>query len=502
MSILIIRTNTLQATPVLIRDMGIIIPASGGNETFYSADGADEINYIAQAGVSNDLKILIADNAFGANGSTLIIDYTPTDNPTEVEEVEDTRVLQASVGPTGPTGNDGQTGQTGADGSTGATGNDGQTGATGPTGGDGQTGSTGSTGPTGPDGQTGSTGPTGGDGQTGSTGPTGPTGAAGQTGSTGSTGAPGAGSNCATYQYDATTTDGDPGSGFFRLNNGSLGSVTEAYIDILDGAGVDISSFLLSLGVAGNTLYVQDQADPQRFGLYSIGADAVLVGGGTGYIRISSLTVIDSNSALIASNDTALCFAVKGEVGQTGSTGPTGADGQTGSAGPTGSTGPTGQTGSTGPTGADGPTGSTGPTGFTGPTGQTGAVGATGGFGIQQATDTVTTTKTGITYSTISGLSITVSETGNYYAVASGSASVDKNSRQVWVAIFNNGTIIDESRRELGGQAGNVGNIKCETGVFAVTAGQTVDVQWRLNSAATNPQATMFERTLTLIRVV
>jgi len=187
---------------------------------------------------------------------------------------------------------------------------------------------------------------------------TGPTGSTGYTGYTGSTGASGGGSQCTSYNYDDDTTDSDPGSGKFRLNNTDLSLATASYIDVINGAGVDVTNFLLTLAITGNTFYVQNQEDASRFAIYLINTDAVLVGGPTGYIRIPSLTVIDNGNSLLDERETALCLGIKGATGPTGPTGPTGSIGNIGS---TGFTGPTGDIGA-------GFTGPTGYTGFTGPT--------------------------------------------------------------------------------------------------------------------------------------
>lgn len=70
-------------------------------------------------------------------------------------------------------------------------------------------------------------------GDKGDTGATGATGAAGATGATGATG-PNTGYD---YAWDTGTTDANPGSGNFRVNNATLGSATFAYISKTDRAG-------------------------------------------------------------------------------------------------------------------------------------------------------------------------------------------------------------------------------------------------------------------------
>jgi hypothetical protein len=193
------------------------------------------------------------------------------------------------------------------------------------------------TGPTGPSGPTGSTG-------AGATGPTGPTGV---------TGTDGGGPNCTLFRFSTTTTDADPGAGRVRLNNATQASATQAYIDNLNDNSIDVSTFLLTLGKAGSTLYLQDQSDASKFHLFSVDADAV---DATGYVRFPTISIIDSGSDLSNNAKIIVCISNVGATGPTGSAGATGPTGPTGAGptGPTGSAGATGPTGSTGATGAGG----------------------------------------------------------------------------------------------------------------------------------------------------
>lgn len=67
MPTLIITTNASQATPVTIPDMGVIIPDSGGSDTFTDSQDLED------ARLSGDLRALATDDAFGAGSSTLIL---------------------------------------------------------------------------------------------------------------------------------------------------------------------------------------------------------------------------------------------------------------------------------------------------------------------------------------------------------------------------------------------------------------------------------------------
>ena len=165
-----------------------------------------------------------------------------------------------SPGPTGPTGPTGAastvagpTGPTGPAGS--ASTAAGPTGPTGPTGAvstvSGPTGPTGSagaastiagpTGPTGAAGPTGPTGPTGANGAgstvAGPTGPTGPTGASGSSGAQGDKGG-------LRYNFSSSVTDSDPGTGVYRYNNATIGSVTQIFMSKSDQGAVSMAGYI------------------------------------------------------------------------------------------------------------------------------------------------------------------------------------------------------------------------------------------------------------------
>ena len=62
-----------------------------------------------------------------------------------------------------------------------------------------------------------------------------------------------AGGDSAMFQYSTTTTDADPGAGKFRLNNATISSATEMYIDDLEYNGTDVSAWVQSWDdVSGN----------------------------------------------------------------------------------------------------------------------------------------------------------------------------------------------------------------------------------------------------------
>jgi len=62
-----------------------------------------------------------------------------------------------------------------------------------------------------------------------------------------------AGGDSAMFQYSTTTADADPGAGFFRLNNATIASATEMYIDDLEYNGTDVTAWVQSWDdVTGN----------------------------------------------------------------------------------------------------------------------------------------------------------------------------------------------------------------------------------------------------------
>jgi hypothetical protein len=307
----------------------------------------------------------------------------------------------------------------------------------------GPTGSQGIQGVTGPTGATGALGPTGPEG--GPTGPTGPTGASitGPTGDTGPTGATGPRS-FPTFRFSSSTVDEDPGTGQFRLNNATVASASQLFINKTSFTfAADFSSWISSWDDSTTssdrgTLFISTTSGAIRTVL-KVTSDVVVSGD---YFKVPISYI--SGAIPLASSSYTIEFSRTGDLGDTGPTGPTstapGPTGPTGATGATGVTGPTGATGAqaypvnflgsvadfaslpTGPTADDsyltldtgdvyfwdgaawddlgpilGPTGPQGPTGPTGPTGAastvtgpTGSEGPTGPTGPTGAASTVT----------------------------------------------------------------------------------------------------------------
>lgn len=190
MSTLIIKTNVSQVTDILIRDMGTLVPNSGGNITITILTDLDN------ARLSQDLITLATDNAYGVNNSTLILNNGTVD----ISQAQVASFLAQVSGIQGDTGISGITGLLGLTGFQGLTGLQGQTGLQGITG----------------IGNTGFQGYTGLSGLTGIQGITGLGGAAGADGADGVQGITGIGIITPYYEATATgtttTTSGSPGA--------------------------------------------------------------------------------------------------------------------------------------------------------------------------------------------------------------------------------------------------------------------------------------------------
>ena len=209
------------------------------------------------------------------------------------------------------------------------------------------------------EGPTGSTGPQGSASNTGATGPTGSTGVTGPQGVTGPSGSMGPYTGFAkAYNFDTTTTAGDPGAGKLRLsrawNDQTPGTVT-IYADVNDADGRESSGWfnaMLTYGSAGyyGSINLQVRTDASRRWLGQI----TNVTNSSGYY---TLTTTYSDYDNVAYNGEQLIVTFTG-AGRQGVTGPEG--------------GPTGMTGATGATGTEGATGATGATGIQGDTGATG----------------------------------------------------------------------------------------------------------------------------------
>jgi hypothetical protein len=71
------------------------------------------------------------------------------------------------------------------------------------------------------------------------------------------------------WTFDTTTTAADPGSGNFRMNNATPGSVTALYVDSLNANGLDMDNFL-GLVQIGDDIYIQQGNDATRALIFTV----------------------------------------------------------------------------------------------------------------------------------------------------------------------------------------------------------------------------------------
>jgi len=176
----------------------------------------------------------------------------------------------------------------------------------------------------------------------------------------------------------STTTAADR---YVGINTAVWGTATSIHLAKTNDNGTDTTNYLQQVQ-PGDTLYIQEQSDPTKWGRYTV----TTAGSDQGTYYSFPVTYTDSGAGGMPGNnqDCVVTLSVPGTPGPPGPTGPqgppgaTGATGAQGVPGPTGPQGPIGNTGPQGPTGATGATGPTGPTGATGPQGTRGSLWTTG----------------------------------------------------------------------------------------------------------------------------
>ena len=147
----------------------------------------------------------------------------------------------------------------------------------------------------------------------------------GNTGSTGSTGSSGAAGSDGTdgvggllYTFSTTTSDSDPGAGQIRLNNGTLGSVSQIFIDDSTAASgnPDVSAFILTWDDSTQTsdrgqVTIVKKAAQQNFATYKISGAST---DASGYVKLAVTHVVSSGS--FSNSDAVLVsFARTGNAG-------------------------------------------------------------------------------------------------------------------------------------------------------------------------------------------
>ena len=118
------------------------------------------------------------------------------------------------------------------------------------------------------------------------------------------------------YTFSTTTSDSDPGGGTLRLNHGTFGSVTAAYIDDSDANSADVSAYLLSFDDSTNLsnrgqLRITKKTAPANYVIFNItGANT----DASGYVKLA-LTHVDSNGSFSNADSIALEFSSSGNIG-------------------------------------------------------------------------------------------------------------------------------------------------------------------------------------------
>ena len=171
---------------------------------------------------------------------------------------------------------------------------------------------------TGTGGERGPAGPVGERGGIGLTGDKGDKGDKGDNGTPGSAGAAGAPGLGFFFKYASSTTMADPGSGYFRLNSGTLTAVTSIVLDLEDASASNVMAWLetfddsSSSPVKGTITLTRDAAR-NNFAVYNITALASPVG-----YRQLTVAHVSSNGAFAVDGNVLVSFARTGDQGAAG----------------------------------------------------------------------------------------------------------------------------------------------------------------------------------------
>lgn len=121
------------------------------------------------------------------------------------------------------------------------------------------------------------------------------------------------------FEYDTTTTGGDPGNGVFRFNDADLTAATALYIDDLNAAGADVSDWLATWddsstpGNRGQLLFINAN-DASIFAVFRItGANIP----GAGY-RTIQVAYVDHSGAFTDADNFSVEFYRAGDKGVDG----------------------------------------------------------------------------------------------------------------------------------------------------------------------------------------
>jgi hypothetical protein len=121
------------------------------------------------------------------------------------------------------------------------------------------------------------------------------------------------------YNFDALTTDSDPGAGDFRFNHGTPSSATVIYFDNVDRNGVTVTTWLDSFDDSSNSikgqLIIKQGNLPSTFCQFNVTGTVV---DGTGYRKVSVTNVSYGGGSFTAGAACSVLFIRTGEAGTIG----------------------------------------------------------------------------------------------------------------------------------------------------------------------------------------
>ena len=127
------------------------------------------------------------------------------------------------------------------------------------------------------------------------------------------------------YTFDNSTSMADPGTGEFRLNHGTMSSVSAIAFDATTGdtGNPDMSDYIVTWDDSSSTinghLIRKKSGTPATLAIFTVGA----VTDNTGWLQVA-LTHVDSNGSWSNADVAYMQFIRTGDKGDTGTTGATG----------------------------------------------------------------------------------------------------------------------------------------------------------------------------------
>lgn len=110
------------------------------------------------------------------------------------------------------------------------------------------------------------------------------------------------------WRFSSTTTDSDPGLGFFRLNNTDPSLATYIYIDYETLGSKNLSDILLDFK-QGDNIYFQKLPLISEYGIFKLTGDAI---DGTGYVKLPVVSTGVYSGSFTNNNDFGAIFLYTG----------------------------------------------------------------------------------------------------------------------------------------------------------------------------------------------